>query len=163
MKRIHALFAATVVAAAFATPSSSAEVSRDMTSHPSLCMPATNDLTRTTYGIRNNTKGNRSVYCGFEVTTQNVDYYSYLAIAFRNYDTVPRTVTCYWTTGQPYFGGYNTASGSVVLPADNGDMHELAVTHLSRPSAYAALGLRCVMPPGTSLDNIETFGHDPIG
>ena len=128
--------------------------------HAGMCSPATNDLTRTTYGIRNNTTGNRSVYCGFEIRDRYApDYFSY-GVYLRNHGATERSATCYWTSGTPGGGGYASATTTVALPAD-GEIHFMYGSNLSRPNEYATLGVRCVLPPGVALEYLEFNAQEP--
>jgi hypothetical protein len=160
MNNTRVLLAAAVAAAVSATPAS-AVVSHHTAAHANMCMPATNDLTRGTNGIRNNTTGNRSVYCGFEGRDYDSDYYNYVSVVLRNYGSVTRTVNCYWTSGYPLSGGYSSASVAAYMPADGGAAHEFALYNFSKPTVGSGLGLRCVLPPDTAMDLITVEAHDP--
>jgi hypothetical protein len=130
--------------------------------HANLCSPATNDLTRTTNGIRNNTTGNRSVYCGLESHDGASSGYIQVSVALRNYGAVERTVSCYWTSGSPLGGGYATATTTVALPVDSGAEPHIAYAYdLARPTAFAMLGLRCALPPGVAMEAIEAYANTP--
>ena len=160
MNTSRALPAAAIVAALSAMPAS-AVVSHNTMAHATSCNPTTNDLTYTTNGIRNNTTGNRSVYCGFEVREGSWMTYQELKVGVRNYANVERTVTCYATSGSPFGGGYSTATIPKPLAADGGDIHEINIYNLSRPIHTASLVIRCVLPPGTALDAIQIYPLDP--
>ena len=158
--RLTALPFAVLVCAVGALPASAA-LSHRTFAHASICMPATNDLTRSTNGIRNNTAGNRSVYCGFESQDGTSTYYIQVSVALRNYAQVERTVSCYWTSGSPFGGGYATATTTTVLAVDNGEPHAATAVSLSRPNLLSTVGVRCALPPGTAMDIIEVYADTP--
>jgi hypothetical protein len=154
------LFSSAIAAALCAGPASPAATHQTM-AHANMCMPATNDLTRTTNGIRNNTTGSRSVYCGFEVRDGTSDGYSLFGVTLRNYGAVSRNVSCYWTSGEPFSGGYSSVTTVQDLPADGGTPHIVYGDNLTRPNLYATLGLRCALPPGVAMDWIEIHANEP--
>ena len=150
----HSLLLAAIVAAAAATVPGPAAALDQVRAHANMCMPATNDLTRYTYGIKNTTTGNRSVYCGFEVREGDSIGYDNFNAVVRNTGSVARVMTCYWTSGDPYGGGYSSVTTSAEIPAD-GEPHALSGFELGRPSYVATLGVRCTLPPGTALEKIN--------
>jgi hypothetical protein len=142
-------------------PTASATPDHRTLKHGSMCNPATLDLTRTTYGLRNNTTGNRSVYCGFEVREAGSTGYYLIGVTLRNYASVERSITCYWSSGQPYTGGYATTTTVLTLPANGGLPDVTYGDSLSRPNSYATLGVRCALPPGVAIDLVEAYASDP--
>ena len=161
MNKPAVLLAAAAVAALSSVPANGALTFEKTFAHANLCNPTTNDLTYGTYGVRNNTTANRSIYCGFEIRDYASPEYDEVALILRNYAGVTRTATCYLHSGYPLGGGYSTASISAILLADGGDPHEYLVTNLSRPVIGASLGVRCVLPPGVQLDFIRIYANDP--
>ena len=157
MNKIVVVLAVAAVVALAATDCESTHLGTYV--HPGQCNPATNDLTRTTNGIRNTTTGNRSVYCGFEVRDRYSLRFTVLATTLRNHGSVERSVTCYWTSGQPHSGGFATATKTVSLPP--GGLAHPNTFNLSRPNEFAALGLRCALPPDVALEYIELLAEDP--
>jgi hypothetical protein len=160
LRKYSVLLMSAVVAVA-GSAAATAAVSNITKAHANMCMPATNDLTRTTNGIRNNTTGSRSVYCGFEVRDIDATGYDTFGVTLRNYGSVARTVTCYWTSGQPYSGGYSSATTVLTLQPDGGLPDSTYGHTLSRPNTSATLGLRCALPPGVAMDLIEVYPIEP--
>jgi hypothetical protein len=160
MRKPTVLVAAACLAV-LATPSHAANTATmQIHAHGNVCMPATNDLTRTSTGIRNNTTGNRAVYCGFEVREGGATNYSALGVELRNHGSVDRTVTCYWTIGTNY-SGYSSVTVTAVVLADGGAPHIYYANNVSRSDTNATLGLRCTLPPGILLEGVEVWADPP--
>ena len=162
MRKIPVLLAAALATASGTAPASQSAANTNINAHANMCMPATNDLTRTSQGIRNDTNGNRGVFCGFENREGQSQSYELFGVTLRNYSGVQRTVTCYWQSGEPFFeGGYATYNLSVHLLPDGGLAHIHYGTNLSRPNSNSSLGLRCTLPPGTAMDQIVVWAASP--
>ena len=158
MRKRTFLLAAALAAVPALAPATGGPATNMIMAHGNMCMPATNDLTRNSFGIRNNTTGNRAVYCGFQVREGASASFEVLFLALRNYGQTNRVVACNWRSGDPY-SGYSTLAMNIEVAAD-AQPHSLTGYELSRPSANSSLNLYCVLPPGVSLEHIEAYGAD---
>ena len=159
MRKSLLLLAAAATLASAGNGPAVAQAANQVRAHANMCMPATNDLTRSTQGIKNTTTGNRSVYCGFEVRESTSPGYDNFHVLVRNTGSVERSVSCYWTSGDPNTG-YATATTTDTIPND-GEAHYLVGFDLSRPGQYATLNVRCALPPGVALEYISLEPYTP--
>jgi hypothetical protein len=161
MRKSIVLLAVAVATACGVADAATTAANTNINAHANMCMPATNDLTRTSLGIRNDTTGNRGVYCGFQIREGLSESYEIFGVTLRNYGASTQVVNCYWLSGEPFEGGYATYTQSVQLLANGGTPTIFYGTNLGRPNSSSSLGLRCALPPGTAMDHIVVWAASP--